>query len=154
MASDRCCHARVPRHIVDHLSRLLAAHRRHIGTPRGSRALGPFYQAVLAYAGLANAAACTAWPAMPASPGHRYRHEGIDVLAVQAPDLHNVLDNCRREGMTHMILGGTLSLFNVPTDRVTAAKAIPGPRRQPHWPGAPSPEHRASPSRVAAEKAH
>ena len=37
----------VPRHVVDHLSRLLAAHRRRIGIPRGSRALGPFRQAVL-----------------------------------------------------------------------------------------------------------
>jgi hypothetical protein len=37
----------VPRHVADHLSRLLAAHRRCIGTPRGSRALGPFRQAVL-----------------------------------------------------------------------------------------------------------
>ncbi|WP_079047623.1 hypothetical protein [Streptomyces hirsutus] len=37
----------VPRHVVDHLSRLLAAHRRRIGTPRNSRALGPFRQAVL-----------------------------------------------------------------------------------------------------------
>ncbi|MEV6533483.1 hypothetical protein AB0M86_28435, partial [Streptomyces sp. NPDC051639] len=33
----------VPRHVVDYLSRLLAAHRRRIG----SRALGPFRQAVL-----------------------------------------------------------------------------------------------------------
>ncbi|MEU6512465.1 hypothetical protein [Streptomyces sp. NPDC046942] len=37
----------VPRHVVEYLSRLLAAHRRHIGTPRGSRALSPFRQAVL-----------------------------------------------------------------------------------------------------------
>ncbi|WP_200948375.1 hypothetical protein [Kitasatospora sp. Root107] len=26
----------VPRHVVEHLARLLAAHRRRIGTPRGS----------------------------------------------------------------------------------------------------------------------
>lgn len=37
----------VPRHIVVHLSRLLAARRRRLGTPRGSRALGTFRQAVL-----------------------------------------------------------------------------------------------------------
>ncbi|MFE7777951.1 hypothetical protein ACFU5O_29430 [Streptomyces sp. NPDC057445] len=37
----------VPRHVVDHFARLPAAHRRRIGTPRGSRALGPFRQAVL-----------------------------------------------------------------------------------------------------------
>ncbi len=38
----------VLRHVVVHLSRLPAGHRRRIGTPRGSRALGPFRQAVLA----------------------------------------------------------------------------------------------------------
>lgn len=37
----------VPRHVVEFLARLLAAHRRRIGTPKGSRALGPFRQAVL-----------------------------------------------------------------------------------------------------------
>nr|BFD86991.1 hypothetical protein StreXyl84_63920 [Streptomyces sp. Xyl84] len=37
----------VPRHIAEFLPRLLAAHRRGIGTPKGSRALGPFRQAVL-----------------------------------------------------------------------------------------------------------
>ena len=37
----------VPRHTVEFLARLLAAHRRRLRTPRGSRALGPFRQAVL-----------------------------------------------------------------------------------------------------------
>ncbi|WP_199185865.1 hypothetical protein [Streptomyces carminius] len=37
----------VPRHVVEYLARLLTAHRRRIGTPRGPRALGPFRQAVL-----------------------------------------------------------------------------------------------------------
>ncbi|MFF9218866.1 transposase family protein [Streptomyces viridosporus] len=37
----------VPRHVVEYLGRLLAAHRRRIGTPRRSRTLGPFRQAVL-----------------------------------------------------------------------------------------------------------
>ena len=37
----------VPRHVPDHLSRLLASHRRRIGTPRGSHVLGTFCQAVL-----------------------------------------------------------------------------------------------------------
>ncbi len=37
----------VPRHVVEFLARLLATHRRRIGTPRRSRALGPFRQAVL-----------------------------------------------------------------------------------------------------------
>ena len=37
----------VPRHLVEFLARDLAAHRQRIATPKGSRALGPFRQAVL-----------------------------------------------------------------------------------------------------------
>ncbi|XCM77627.1 transposase family protein [Kitasatospora sp. HUAS MG31] len=40
--------------------------------------------------------------------GYRYLHEGIDVLAEQAPDLHHVPTRCQGEGMTHVILDGTL----------------------------------------------
>ncbi|SEG93405.1 hypothetical protein SAMN04489712_13845, partial [Thermomonospora echinospora] len=36
----------VPRPVVAYVARLLAAHRRRIGTPRGSRAPGPFRQAM------------------------------------------------------------------------------------------------------------
>jgi hypothetical protein len=101
----------VPRHVVDHLSRLLAAHRRRIGTPRGSRALGPHRQAVLVLRWFREHGCvhCLARDAgVSQATGYRYLHEGIDVLADQAPDLHDILDHCRREGMTHVILDGTL----------------------------------------------
>ncbi|WP_171112110.1 transposase family protein [Streptomyces sp. Z423-1] len=39
---------------------------------------------------------------------YRYLHEGIGVLAAQAPDLYEALDLCRAEGMTHVVLDGTL----------------------------------------------
>ena len=39
--------------------------------------------------------------------GYRYLHEGIDVLAAHAPDLHTVLEGCRSTGMSHVILDGT-----------------------------------------------
>ncbi|WP_327259661.1 transposase family protein [Streptomyces sp. NBC_01240] len=111
----------VPRRVVEYLSRLLAAHRRRIGTPKGSRALGPFRQAVLVLRwfrergcvhGLARDAGVSQ------ATGYRYLHEGIDVLAEQAPDLHEVLDHCRREGMTHVILDGTL----IESDRVAGVR--------------------------------
>jgi hypothetical protein len=38
----------VPRHVVEFVAKLLAAHRRALGTPKGSRALGPFRQSVMA----------------------------------------------------------------------------------------------------------
>ncbi|GAB2331862.1 IS5-like element IS470 family transposase [Streptomyces variabilis] len=111
----------VPRHVVDHLSRLLAAHRRRIGTPRGSRALGPFRQAVLVLRWFRERGCvhCLARDAgISQATGYRYLHEGIDVLAAQAPDLHEVLDHCRRTGMTHVILDGTL----IETDRLAGVR--------------------------------
>lgn len=39
---------------------------------------------------------------------YRYLHEGIDVLADQAPDLHEILASCRNEGMARVVLDGTL----------------------------------------------
>lgn len=101
----------VPRHVVDYLSRLLAAHRRRIGTPRGSRAPGPFRQAVLVLRWFRERGCvhCLARDAgVSQATGYRYLHEGIDVLAAQGPDLHEVLDHCQREGMTHVILDGML----------------------------------------------
>lgn len=89
----------VPRHIVEFLARLLAT---HIGTPKGSRALGPFRQAVLVLRWFRERGCvhCLARDAgISQATGYRYLHEGIGVLAAQAPELHEVLDRCRAEGM-------------------------------------------------------
>ncbi|WP_405648511.1 transposase family protein [Streptomyces uncialis] len=111
----------VPRHVVDYLSRLLAAHRRHIGTPRGSRALGPFRQAVLVLRWFRERGCvhCLARDAgVSQATGYRYLHEGIDVLAAQAPDLHAVLDRCRAGEMSHVVLDGML----VRSDRLAGTR--------------------------------
>ncbi|MCX4571853.1 IS5/IS1182 family transposase [Streptomyces sp. NBC_01571] len=111
----------VPRHVVDYLSRLLAAHRRWIGTRRGSRALGPFRQAVLVLRWFREHGCvhCLARDAgVSQATGYRYLHEGIHVLAEQAPELHEVLEHCRREGMTHVILDGTL----IESDRLAGTR--------------------------------
>ncbi|WP_202918127.1 transposase family protein [Streptomyces cavernae] len=50
--------------------------------------------------------------------GYRYLHEGIDVLANRAPDLHKVLSRCQREGTTHVILDGTL----IESDRLAGVR--------------------------------
>lgn len=42
------------------------------------------------------------------STAYRYLHEGIELLAEQAPDLHTVLDQAHREEWSHLILDGTL----------------------------------------------
>lgn len=107
----------VPRHVVEYVSRLLAAHRRRIGTPKGSRALGTFRQAVfvLRWFRERGCVHCLARDAgISQATGYRYLNEGIDVLAACAPGLCDVLADCQREEMSHLILDGTL----VACDRV------------------------------------
>ncbi|KQV14878.1 transposase [Kitasatospora sp. Root187] len=103
------------------LAQLLAAHRRRIGTPKNSRALGPFRQAVLVLRWIRERGCvhCLARDAdVFEATGYRYLHEDIDVLADQAPDLHEVLNRCQREGMTHVILDGTL----IESDRLAGVR--------------------------------
>ena len=112
----------VPRHVVEFLARLLAAHRRRIGTPKGSRALGPFRQAVLVLRWFRDRGClhCLARDAgVCQATGYRYLHEGIDVLADRAPDLHEVLRHCHDQGTSHLVLDGVL----IPTDRVAGVTA-------------------------------
>ncbi len=100
----------VPRPVVEFLARLLAAHRRRIGTPKRSRALGPFRQAVLVLRWFREHGCvhCLARDAgISQATGYRYLHEGIGVLAAQAPGLHEVLYLCLAEGMT--VLSGMLT---------------------------------------------
>lgn len=107
----------VPRHVVEMLAKLLGAHRRRIGTPRGSRALGPFRQAVMILRWFRDRGCvhCLARDAgISQATGYRYLHEGVDVLAEQAPDLHRVLAECREKGLNHLVLDGTL----IKSDRV------------------------------------
>ena len=44
---------------------------------------------------------------LPISTLYRYLHEAIEVIAEQAPDLHDVLKRAKREGWSHLP-GGTL----------------------------------------------
>ncbi|HEX2987918.1 MAG TPA: transposase family protein [Chloroflexota bacterium] len=109
----------VPRPVVDYLARLLAAHRRRIGTPKGSRVLGCFRQAVLVLRWFRERGCvhCLARNAgVSQATGYRYLHEGIDVLAGQAPELHEVLTRCRRDGCSHVVLDGIL----IPTERLAS----------------------------------
>lgn len=85
----------VPRELLGYVGRLLYRERRRRGTPKNSRRLTCFHQALFALAwfrskpnirlhgiafGLSQATA------------YRYLHEAIDVLSTQAPDLHQALD--------------------------------------------------------------
>lgn len=102
---------------MEYVSRLLAAHRRRLGTPRGSHTLGTYRRAILALRWFRDGG-CVHCPARDAgvsqAGGYRNLHEVIDVLAAQAPDLHQDLAGCHTQDLNHVILDGTL----IATDRL------------------------------------
>lgn len=105
-----------------YLSSLLYAERLRRGTRRDSRALGCFKQAVLILRWFLDGTRMRQLASdnhISSSTGYDYVHEGIDVLAAQAPSLHGALLAAMAAGYSHVIIDGTL----IETDRVRT----PGP---------------------------
>ena len=106
----------VPRELVQFVAKLLAAERRRRGTPRGSRALTCFWQAVLGLRWFRDRTTPDALArdhGISRATAYRYRDEVIDVLADQAPDLREALERAKGEGLAHVILDGKI----IPCDR-------------------------------------
>ena len=106
----------VPRELAQFTARLLAAERRRRGTPRGSRALTCFWQAVLGLRWFRDRTAPDALArdhGISRATAYRYLEEVITVLAGEAPDLREALERARAEGFPHVILDGTV----IPADR-------------------------------------
>src|SRR3954465_11661572 len=101
----------VPRELVHHLARLLAAERRARGTRRGTRALTCFYQALLVLLWFRKAEDMRLLGAgfgVSRATAYRYLAEGISVLAARAPDLHEALQRVADDGGAFVILDGKL----------------------------------------------
>lgn len=116
------------RQTVQFLSALLAANRRHLGTRKGTRALGTFKQAVLVLRWFLDATRVRHLAGdnrIGLSTAYAYLHEGIDVLAARAPDLHTAVEQACGAGGAHLNLDGTV----IRTDRV----AVPGPTGADLW---------------------
>jgi hypothetical protein len=106
----------VPRELVQFTARLLADERRRRGTPRGSRALTCFWQAVLALRWFRDRTAPDALGrdyGVSRATAYRYLDEVIEVLAAQAPGLRHALERATDEGFSHVILDGKI----IPADR-------------------------------------
>lgn len=95
------------------LARLLAAHRWAIGTRARTRArtraLTPWAQAVLLLRFFCDATAIAALArdnAIALATAYRYLHESIDVIADQAPNLHQVIADADAEGLECLLLDG------------------------------------------------
>src|SRR4051794_15260590 len=106
----------VPADTATLLTELLVAERLRRGTGVGSRAASARDQAILVLRWFredADMRVLAADTGISLATGYRYLHEGIDVLAAQAPDLHQVLAAGAAAGWTHVTLDGTL----IRTDR-------------------------------------
>jgi hypothetical protein len=101
----------VPRELAQFTAKLLAAERRRRGTPRGSRALTCFWQAVLGLRWFRDRTAPDALArdhGISRATAYRYLEEVVAVLAGQAPDLHAALERAKDQGFSHVILDGKI----------------------------------------------
>lgn len=97
--------------IAVYLAQLLADERTARGTRAGRRVLTVWAQAVLVLRWFRDAtpvARLATDAQISVATAYRYVHEGIGVLAAQAPDLPDVLAQRLAAGDTHVILDGTL----------------------------------------------
>ena len=101
----------VPRELVQFVAGLLLAERQRRCTPRGSRALTCFRQAVPElrwFRDRTTADALARDHGISRATAYRYVDEVIAVLAGQAPGLAEALERAREEGLAHVILDGTV----------------------------------------------
>ena len=122
------CVLEARRETVDFVARLLYLRRCALGTRSGTRALGPFKQAVLAlrwFLDNTRVRQLAADNAISTSTAYDYLHEAIGVLAACAPCVHDALPAAKAAGATHLNLDGTL----IHTDRV----AMRGPNGADLW---------------------
>jgi hypothetical protein len=106
----------VPRELAHFVAKLLLAERRRRGTPRGSRALTCFWQAVVGLRWFRDRTAPDALArdhGISRATAYRYIDEVITVLAGQAPELAEALERAKDEGFPHVILDGKI----IPSDR-------------------------------------
>ncbi len=109
-------------HTVFRLARLLVAERQRRGTRNGTRTLSTLEQAVMVLCWFCDGLKPRQLfkdHGVSRSVGYRYLHEGVAVLARQAPDLREALMRARIAGYDHVIIDGTV----IETDR----RRVPGP---------------------------
>jgi hypothetical protein len=99
----------VPVQLVAFVAGLLAAHRREIGTRRGTRALTCHKQAVFALAWFRDrpdVARLGKGSGISQATAYRYLDEVITVLAARAPGLREALERAVAQGLPYLILDG------------------------------------------------
>lgn len=111
----------VPKELVWFVAGKLAAHRRAIGTRRGTRVLSCHRQALFAlvwFRERREVALTGRGFGISQATAYRYLDETITVLAAAAPQLPDALERVAAEGWTHVVVDGKV----VAADRLTSAK--------------------------------
>src|SRR4051812_34456265 len=130
---------------VDFLADLLAAERLRRGTRAGSRSLDCHDQAVLVLRWLLDGtrvAGLAVDNTISESTVYDYVHEGLDVLAAQAPGLHGALLAAKTAGYSHVIIDGTLTETGPGIDPRSYPGGGPVVVRQARQPRRQHPDHR------------
>jgi hypothetical protein len=101
----------VPLPLVLFVSRLLADHRRELGTRDGTRALTCWKQAVFILAWFRDRPDIRRLgqgSGISQATAYRYKDEAVEVLAAKAPSLREALEKAVEQGLPYLILDGTL----------------------------------------------
>lgn len=115
----------VPRELVHELAKLLRAERCARGTRKGTRLLTCFKQALLVLVWFRTKGDVTLVGAgfrVSRATAYRYRDEGVKVLAEQAPDLHEALQEGADQGWSHVVLDGTVIRSDRCAETTTSVK--------------------------------
>lgn len=121
------CHAirDMPRELVAYLAGLLAAERHARGIRAGSRALSCWRQAIFALVWFRERRPVPVTGrgmGISQATSYRYLAEAIDVLAAQAPDLHQALNRTQDEGWPHVVLDGKVVGCDRLNEKTTSKK--------------------------------
>jgi hypothetical protein len=101
----------VPGELVLFVSRLLARHRREIGTRKNTRSLGCYRQALFVvawYRDKPDIPRLGAGFGLSQATSYRYVAEGTKVLSAEAPGLEEALERAVKEGTPYVILDGKI----------------------------------------------
>lgn len=115
----------VPAELLRYLSRLLAAERRHRGTPARSRRLTCRDQAILALRWFRDRTRIEALGrdhGVSRATAYRYVAEAVDVLSEQAPGLPEALARAAAEGVPYVILDGKVFATDRCCEPMTSVK--------------------------------
>ena len=115
----------VPFQLAVFVSRLLAGHRRELGTRTGTRALTCWKQAVFALAWFRDRPDIRRLGAgfgISQATAYRYKDEAVGVLGAKAPSLREALDRAVEQGLPYLILDGTLIASDRCADKKTSRK--------------------------------